>query len=137
MTHIEQQRKLNKRNKQLVQQLLAWDDLQYGTFQYNCGIEYLRWSLQLDEYWIDALIRVEAFWKWWINAWNLREQRMFIPHAKSYNNTERLKLYKQIHTYRFIDSHPSKKALEEAYSIMIGECWDKVKNERITADANQ
>lgn len=136
MTHIEQQRKLNARNKQRVQKLLGWDELQYGWFQHDCGIEYLRWSLQLDEYWIDALIRVPQFWQWWINAWNLREQRMFLPHAQSYVPTERLKLYKQIHTYRFIDSHPSKKVLDEAYSVMIGRCWDEVKTERINAEAN-
>ncbi len=127
MTHIEQSRQLFARNKKKVQALLGWDDLQYGNFQFETAYDYLKQSMKLDDYWIEALTHVKGFWNWWINTWNLRDCHHYLPAAKRLAPDQYESTYRLMHSIPYIDWYPGRQIMDEAYAVMIGECWDEVK----------
>lgn len=130
MTHIQQQRELNAITKSEVQQLLQWDDLQYGQFQFDAAYAYLRDSMQLEDCWINSMTKVERFWQWWINQWNQRDIHCFLPNVHKFE-VPASDIYRFIHSAKFIDHHPSKQLLDEAYAKMVGDTWDDFKMEAL------
>lgn len=54
-------------NRDQVMKLLGWCDLQYGIFQNEKGLEYLRRVVESDEAGIKMLMHSELFWRWWVN----------------------------------------------------------------------
>lgn len=123
-THISTQRELFARNKKEVQKRLGITELQYGNFQYNCGIGYLRHNMQLDEWGINALIRQRIFWQWWINEWNLRDERIFLSSTTSQDPKVQ---YYHIHHWRAINRTPDAVVLSESYACIVEELNNEIK----------
>jgi len=128
MSHIQQQRELFAQNKIQVMKHLCWDELQYHNLQFDYAFEWLQYGQQMPRHWRDAMVRIPGFWKFWINEWNLRDVRCFIPNVNDYKRGDLERVYKSIHNYKFIEAHPSKRQFDDAYAIMIGDTFDDIKN---------
>jgi hypothetical protein len=72
-THIATRRKIAAANKAKVIELLYWNEMQYCTFQYECGLAYLRHYITHDQWGQDMLQRSKMFWAWWLNQWAMRD----------------------------------------------------------------
>jgi hypothetical protein len=117
MTHTKQQQQLAIANRAQVLKTLGWNELQYGTFQMEQGEAYLRELLNQDDWWIDALIAEKLFWQWWINAWNNRDEWIYLPNINTFDDVEAS--YRAIHSTQSINCHPSKYVLDEGYKNMM------------------
>lgn len=125
MSHIKEQQKLFNKNKATIMALLGWSELDYGNFQYNTGIRYLEENFELDEASIDFLVRQRIFWQWWINEWNLRDEREYLPLVA--NSPVPWKVYMTIHNPRDIKRRPADIVLSETYAVMVGQLNDELK----------
>lgn len=108
-------------NRELICSALGWTLEEHGWFQYRRGIAYLRDYLRNDEFMVNQLIRSRAFWQWWINQWNLRDQHYFLPIPTGRNLAEMRRDYSFLHSITYLNVHPSKAVLEDSYAKMIDE----------------
>lgn len=129
MTHIESMRNRFRANKKKIQQMLGWDDLQYGRYQYEMGLRYLRESLQLDDWNMQVLEGQRLFWQWWINEWNLRDEHQFLPLAAKSPSPEGI--YESIHDIRCLRRRPDDVVLSDSYALMI----EKLRQEQLNQSA--
>lgn len=124
MNHIEQQRQLFAKNRDIIQQLIGWDDLTYTTFQYESGLIYLEETMLLHEYEQKMLSSDEMFWKWWVNQWNIVDSIM-LPVCQRRCHPLSLKEYINRHSLAMTSVYPDHELIEESYAKMIGEFNDK------------
>src|SRR5665213_405590 len=61
--------------QQRIQKMLLWTDLQYSTFIFETGMEYLELYIPTDRDGIDILSRSTIFWNWWKNHWDIRDMQ--------------------------------------------------------------
>lgn len=83
--------------QQQVQCLLHWDELQYGRFMYNQGLQYLRLYTQGDDGMMGCLESNRLFWNWWKMQWRLRDGIYAEDAAKLEQLQLRLLLYRKLH----------------------------------------
>lgn len=63
-----------QRNKARIVDLLKWSLDDYHVFLWNSGLRYLFIYLGKDNDAIKELEARKAFWNWWINLWNARDE---------------------------------------------------------------
>lgn len=127
--HIATRKEKAKQLKAVVIDLLQWDELEYATFQYECGLAYLRHYIPGDNWGQDMLQRSKLFWNWWKNQWTLRDESFCamdseVPTSRVGISTENLRrLYLHLHDAAILasDIYPNRVVLEESYSQMIEE----------------
>lgn len=56
-------------NREVVMNILDYDDLQHNTHLYDCGCEFL--SRLEDESVRQSLLRSKTFWNWYRNEWSM------------------------------------------------------------------
>lgn len=111
--------------KAVVIELLKWDELEYATFQYECGLAYLRHYIPGDKWGQDMLHHSKLFWNWWKNQWSLRDEDfcgldMHVQIEKV--STENLRrTYWHLHDAAILASeiYPNRTVLDESYNQMI------------------
>lgn len=111
-------------NQQQVQRLLGWDDLMYGIFQNEKGLEYLRRVVGSDEKGIKMLMRSELFWRWWVNHWNRRDEE-FLGYAKATPQHMREAYYHDLHDADGFEFYPHRIIMEQSYAEMVGNLIDQ------------
>lgn len=128
MTHIQQQRALFDSNRKSVLQILKWSEARYWDFVFDQADAWLNYRLDAPDDFIKALKKIPAFWSFWINMWNLRDEQTFLPKYQVNVHVTPEDFYKQIHDHERVSSLPSKGLLEEAYGEWIGDSMDEVLN---------
>jgi hypothetical protein len=53
--------------------LLNWQEDEYNVYQYETGLDYLKWYLPNDSEGADMLSRSKIFWNWFRNHWSNRD----------------------------------------------------------------
>lgn len=117
--------------KATVCRWLGWDDLQYGQFQYEMGVTYLRFYLPYDDWGRDQLERTRLFWSWWRNRWAERDAGFCDTEdgqAPVCSKTVLAQIYRGVHdaTTLASDIYPGRVIMEETYSQMVGDLIKEV-----------
>lgn len=88
----------------IVQQLLHWNDEQFGMYVYETGLEYCAAYFGRDQKTIDQVTRRKEFWNWWKLHWYKRDQCFveFCQMADGFEDepltvTDRLIIYHDLH----------------------------------------
>lgn len=125
MSHIKEQKLLHKKNEVKCMHWLRCSRFDYMNIQHQYGLRYLREAMQLDEWNARLMEEQPTFWKWWINEWNLRNEREFLPQVEQY--TKRRALYLTIHNPMRFNRAPSDVVLSESYAAMISKLNNEIK----------
>lgn len=111
--------------KSQICHLLAWSDLQYGEFQYQCGCLYLQYYISMDPVAIDEVLEHPLFWKWWNSEWLDRDYVLAGTLLKccELSVEEKRLLYRTWNDARVLaDEHsPVGLIMSNGYKIMISE----------------
>lgn len=114
--------------KQEVLELLGWDELEYGQFIYDTGLEYLPAYIPGNAAAIAALERSRIFWAWWKNHWRQRDEE-FLAKVNRCESPEAIRFYygwkhnpKRLAT-KFT---PNSVVLDDSYAEMIGQFNDEI-----------
>lgn len=118
LTHIERVRRQSYYLKMEVQNLLGWDDLQYGSFQEQMGYEYLKAEFPEGTVLVAELPYHKEFWTWWKMQWMERDE-LFLSQAYSMDRAMLQEYYRQFHSPMDESFKPHRIVLENAYSGMI------------------
>lgn len=111
--------------KRTVCKWLQWDEMQYATFQYECGLAYLRHYINQDPWGQDMLQRSRLFWNWWKNQWSSRDASFCDQEteegvrALGVDNLRRLYLHLHDAAHLASEIYPGRTVLDEGYSLMI------------------
>jgi hypothetical protein len=118
--------------KATVCRWLGWSELEYGQFQYEMGLAYLRFYISGDQWGQDLLQRTRLFWAWWKNEWMARDMTFCNnengrPPMSTGNLVRR---YRHLHdaTTLASDIYPGRMIMEESYSQMIGSLIKEVQH---------
>lgn len=126
ISHVEKMRAVAQSNKEVILELLDWDELQYCEFQEQQGREYLETVVCPDGYGAKELGDSRLFWRWWINQWNRRDDDFLDgTYSMSRDMYGDLEVYLELHSPEFLQGqHPHRVVFEASYSVMIGEFLD-------------
>lgn len=103
----------------LVLRALGWDDLQYGQFQFETGLEYLHRYFGDDEGIISHASKHPLFWKWFRNHWHNRDYE-FLQHTKHLPVIAKIREYKALHNMQGFRYKPHRVVMEKyIYEEMI------------------
>ena len=130
-THIAKRKQKAQALKQGIEQLLGWSQFEYGNFQYECGLAYLRHYITHDQWGQDMLQRSRLFWNWWKNQWAFRDEAFLAEHAEGLNKVRmetRITMYKYVHDAAMLASeiYPNRTVLDESYCMMIDELHKEI-----------
>ena len=105
--------------KSKIMELLQWDDLTFGNFQYEQGITYLETYVK-DRY---PLETSRIFWNWWKNHWTLRDEDLINKGISELAISQRRAVYFDIHDGKYLahEVHPHRVILEQSYGDMVTE----------------
>lgn len=120
--------KQNNLHARIIQQLLNWDELQYGQFIYDCGLQYLHQYIIDDADGIATLERSRIFWTWWRNHWMQRDEQ-FIQKANVNASAHVIQMFYEHHNNikKLANSvWPNAVILHESYAQMIGAFNDEI-----------
>lgn len=122
-TQTEKRTEQAKSLKEIVCQLLGWDEMQYAEFQYNTGLQYLQHYIPRDPEGIDQLAGNRIFWNWWKNRWADRDQQYCNPGTPMLTPGTRLAMYHLVHNPEFLakEIYPNGVVLGASYAVMINE----------------
>lgn len=134
-SHVSKRTETAELLKTNVMALFKWDDLQYGNFKFEMGLQYLEYFLHtyIDkparENWKLRLSTSPVFWNWWKNHWSNRDEQFFNSLCKCGRVQCYLQSYKQIHSGMHLAAsiQPNRIVLEESYHVMI---QDLIKHEQ-------
>ncbi len=142
ITSIEKRRQKTAQNIELILIALDWTDVEYCEFQMQRGEEFLQHKLGKDHYSIPWMTRSKAFWQWWKNQWNLRDDVFFedsqfmefIPDTNLeeplYYFFDRVHLaYRAHHSVARLQIIPSNAVLADSWNLMIGEMMQEARKE--------
>jgi hypothetical protein len=123
MTRTNSQAAVAQSLKETVCKWLGWSELEYGQFQYDQGLAYLRHYLPGDRWSHGLLERKRLFWAWWKNHWSARDAS-FCDIETGHPRMSRTNLtiiYKALHDGGTLasDIYPGRIVLEDSYSEMI------------------
>ena len=105
----------------LVQRALGWDDLQFGQFQFDKGIEYLQGYCFENPELVSKYSRSEMFWKWFKNHWHNRDLN-FKASVKGLSPAEVEVEYRVLHDMRAFRFTPHRAVMDATiYSEVIAE----------------
>jgi hypothetical protein len=121
MNRIKQLQKRYRVNMLLVRKKLGWDEEQYGYYQYEMGLRYMREVLKLDEEIIAIMETSRKYWAWWVNQWNLFDECNWLPYANNIPANLLDASYRSSHACRMQSASPNRVILEESYCVMVGE----------------
>jgi hypothetical protein len=114
--------------RQKVLSLLQWTELEWTAFQYSMGEAYLERTFRdIDPSYFQALRKSPAFWRWWTNQWNFRDE-CFTDYAYALSYHHRSIRYKQLHGATTVKSRPHKIILEEIHAQVEREITVAIKN---------
>lgn len=74
--HVEVMSRKYAANKELILNECHISTEAYNVHMYNVAIAWIRANIWNDADMVDALTEQKAFWQWWINQWNMREDAM-------------------------------------------------------------
>ena len=107
-----------------VRKLLRWDEMQYNTFQYECGLAYLKQYLKGDEYMATEISKSANFWAWWRNHWMQRDLAfMEFEVNTTYTLDELRDFFRDMHDAETLAQaiYPNGVILSDSYARMITE----------------
>lgn len=106
--------------RQQIIKLLGWTELEYSSFIYETGLQYLELYIPTDRAGIDALSRSKIFWAWWRNHWAIRD-RNYLEIHQQFSPVNYELLYQQEHSAETLTTSifPNAVVLEDSYSNMI------------------
>lgn len=112
------QNTINISAQQEVQKMLNWSDMEYSTFQYETGMEYLHWYIPSDTKSIALLERSRSFWAWWKKRWNDRDIE-FINNIQDIRSIHRESIYIAHHSPCLLSHriYPSKVIWQQALKV--------------------
>jgi len=110
--------------KAAICELLNWDEMQYGQFQYESGLAYLRHYIIGDGWGQDLLQRTKLFWSWWKAQWAIRDRAFLLEQEVELSRLRietRLSLYRHLHNASILASeiYPGRMIMDESYNQMI------------------
>jgi len=120
---------MQKTTQQQVCEILQWDELQYGEFIYQSGLQYLREYIKDEsEAIIDHIIRSRIFWNWWKMNWQYRDQAFVKSSPVKLQMKTCRAIYFELHDARTLaeEIYPNGAVLGESYNNMIAELNDHV-----------
>jgi hypothetical protein len=89
----------------LVMRALGWDELQYGHYIFDKGIEYLQNYIGDDEEIISLYSRHPLFWKWYRNHWHNRDAE-FLQNCKNLTQVSKVAEYHYVHNMKCFKYKP-------------------------------
>lgn len=101
-----------------VQDLLGWDPSTYMEYQLDCGFDYLRYQVCVDEEIVHMLTTgAGLFWPWWRNAWMDADEKFLAEYAHIVTPTPQqriqlLEIYRDLHNIHNVKLFPSKTIFE-------------------------
>lgn len=116
-SNIESVRQENASIRLQVLNVLGWDELAYGEFQQEAGLNYLRHTYGAIPL-IDDLPKHKAFWSWWVNHW-MRRDRDFLEMSGLLFTNELTNYYRGLHDPAGFQFHPHSVILEDSWHIMV------------------
>lgn len=106
LTQVEQLQLDAITNQQQVCDLLGWDDLKYGTFMYNSGLNFLCFYFNGHQELIEKYHSNKYYWAWFTMNWIAREKAYCESFTElqevSYSN--RLTIYLHTHNCLHLSS---------------------------------
>jgi hypothetical protein len=107
--------------RELILEMLEWDELTYGNFVMEKAEEYLNRQCGPDAYGLQALMESPIFWKWWKNHWMQRDE-IFMYEWASFNGVQFLRdEYEFVHCAANLHIRPNRVILDDSYRVMIGD----------------
>ena len=73
MNQIKKQLYQYKINKQHIENMLRWTPLEYAEFQWEMMEAFIQESTNFDPEALELYGKSEAYRKWWVNQWNVRD----------------------------------------------------------------
>lgn len=141
-THIEKVRVELATVKMQAQNVLGWDDLQYGQFQEEMGRKYLehfgsvtstlrepQCTAPVDDPFLEEITRSKTFWSWWRLHW-LERDREFIEISCLLRTGEMEPYYRDLHQPGSVAFRPHSKILEDTYTQMMHKLVKEAVNEK-------
>lgn len=125
-THIQKVRDRAIHNRQLIQHIIGWSDLDYCEFQMEVGYEWVDANIPGDRWGRDILVKSEIFWKWWINQWNRRDAGFLEYYGREHTLSPTVirtmrEIYKSEHRLEKLNCYPNRIILEDTFKIMVGD----------------
>lgn len=117
ITHLEKVRQENASIRLQVLNVLGWDELAYGEFQEEAGLNYLTHTYGPIPL-IEDLPKHKAFWSWWVNHW-VRRDREFLEMSGLLFPNELENYYKSLHDPASFQFHPHSIILEDSWETMV------------------
>lgn len=123
------QRQLNefRKNKQAIERLLKWTELEYAEFQWEMMEDYIHVFCAGDQRGIDMYTRSVAYRKWWVNQWNLRDIANIEGMSTLYWMNDRREYYKHIHSAEYLMENT---ILSNGEEMIIGRVIDELHHQK-------
>jgi hypothetical protein len=119
-TEVQKAKDKMEQNRELIMEMLGWDELTYGLFVMEKAEEYLKRQCGRDAYGIQALMESQIFWKWWKNHWMQRDEAFLYEWANYKDAKHLVNEYAVVHSAANLHMRPNKVILEDSYAKMIG-----------------
>lgn len=122
---MRQKYELNKRD---ILTMTFTSEEAYATLQFNTAIAWIRANIWPDEDLVSAMIEQKAFWLWWVNQWNIRDDEFLTDHIEyalykgcnEFLPTDELKQeWLLTHDVRNIQIQATDSVMQAAYETMI------------------
>lgn len=76
-TYAEEWQQLAHRLKREACELLQWTEDAYTAYQYETGLQYLKWAFPFHAEARYQLERSRIFWNWWKHTWSMYDESLF------------------------------------------------------------
>lgn len=112
--------------------LLGWTELDYNTFMWQTGTEYLDYYLPNDCWGKQMLETNKTFWKWWINQWANRDAE-FLQNVKGDRSALKLCYMLEYHDAQMLaeEIYPAGVTMGNSYKAMVQELIDETNGVRV------
>lgn len=112
--------------------LLGWTDLEYNTFMWETGVEYLNYYLPNDTWGKQMLEGNKTFWRWWINQFANRDAE-FLQNVKGDRNALQLCYMLEYHDAKILaeEIYPAGVSMGNSYKTMVQNIIDEVNSVRV------
>lgn len=113
--------------KQKVQQILAWDDMRYASYQERCGQRYLECLMPDYPQVVRQITGTRIYWQWWIRHWENRDKEFIEMYENCQGQIDAADVYQEMNDPRTlaIAIYLNGQVLSESYAVMIGEVTRK------------
>lgn len=112
--------------------LLGWTELDYNTFMWQTGTEYLDYYLPNDNWGKQMLEQNKTYWNWWKNQWANRDAE-FLQNVKGDRNALALCYMLEYHDAKMLSEeiYPAGVKIGCSYKVMVQNIIDEVNGVRV------